>query len=134
MSIEIFPVFNPDLPAAVFDAEGKVLTAGMDELDRLAAELDVPLLSSFADNRPIPDAFEGDPTDLDEDLGEWEEWFSPADALGSIDALLQAIRENPDTAGRLQDVEFVVHDLSALRHCLGIAAAAGALFRLEVPL
>jgi hypothetical protein len=134
MSIEIFPAFNPDVQEARFDAEGKVLTRDMELLDGIAEELNVTPLSSFADNRPIPDDFDGDPSELDEILGEWDEWFSPTDAIKSAEALIAAIRDDPGYASRVSEPEYIIHDLSELTRCLEIAASQGALFRLEVPI
>ena len=42
-----------------------------------------------------PKDFEGDPDELKEILGEWDEWFSIDDGLKTIDGLIPAIKNDP---------------------------------------
>lgn len=125
MGIGIYPVFLPDVPNASFLGDGKLLAAEFQRLDDIARAADVRPFTSFGDNRPVPEDFDGDPDELEDLLGEWDEWFSPADGLHTLDALIAALASDPDA-------DDLLYEVNELARCLRVAAAAGAQFRLEM--
>ncbi len=135
MSLGFYPEFNPSQPSSTFacDPDGccEILSA-CEELDRFATEAGWKPLSSFADNRPVPEDFEGDPSELDDLQGPWDEWFSPADALPTINGLTGALEENPDDVSETGDVEALLFELRALGDALRAADFAQASFRLTL--
>jgi hypothetical protein len=129
---EVFPVFHPRVPAASFDADGKLLLSEHAALDSIARELSLTPFTAFGDNREAPEDFDGDPDELNEILGEWNEWFSIDDGLKTIDGLIVAIKTDPKMAGRLEDPDCICSDLESLANCLQIASKENAQFRFEV--
>ena len=129
MGAEVFPVFNPRVPAASFDADGKLLLREHAALDSIALDLDLAPFTMYGDNREVPEDFDGHPDDI---LGEWDEWFSIDDGLKTIDGLIAAIKNDPRMAGRLDDPNFIRSDLEALANCLRVAREKNARFRIEV--
>ncbi|EMI46619.1 hypothetical protein RRSWK_00858 [Rhodopirellula sp. SWK7] len=132
MGAEVFPVFHPRVPAASFDAGGKLLLREHATLDSIARELNLAPFTAYGDNREVPEDFDGDPDELNDALGEWDEWFSIDDGLKTIDGLIAAIKIDPQVAGRLDDPESIWSDLESLARCLRIAREQNARFRLEV--
>lgn len=132
MGAEVFPVFNPRIAAASFDADGKLLLREHAALDSIARDLGLAPFTSFGDNRGVPDDFDGDPDELDEVLGEWDEWFSIDDGLKTIDGLIQAIENDADMAARIEEPDYIRADLQELAKCLQIARTQCDQFRLEV--
>jgi len=131
VSAEIFPVFNSSVPSADFDAYGGLLLQEFESLDRVAADLGLTRFSVFGDNREIPDDFEGELDELDDALGEWDEWFSIDDGLRTIDGIVEAVKSDPDKAAVFQEPHHIVSDLESLSRSLRIAKEHGAQFRLE---
>jgi hypothetical protein len=131
VSAEVFPVFNPSVPSADFDAHGGLLLQEFESLDRIAADLELTLFGMFGDNREIPDDFDGDLDELDDSLGEWEEWFSIDDGLRTIDGIIEAVNSDPDKAALFQEPHHIVSDLESLSRSLRLAKDHGAQFRLE---
>lgn len=125
MGIGIFPIFKSPVPGAGFDGDGKVLAAEFQILDDLAVRAGVRPFTSFGDNRAVPPGFDGDPDELEELMGEWDEWFSATDGLRTVDALITAL-------GSTAENRDLVEELSELRRCLNAAARAGVEFRLEM--
>ena len=66
-------MFQPELKGTKFDATGEALAANFEALDRIAKSAKLTPFTAFADNRPIPEEFEGDPDELAEAVGEWME-------------------------------------------------------------
>jgi len=132
MGAEIYPTFNPNVPSARFDADGKQLLREIEALDELSASAQLPPISSFADNRPIPDNFDGHPEDLVDILGEWDEWFSVDDGLRAIDGLIAMLKSDADARSKLEEPEYVLGDLECLASSLRTAREHHAEFRLEV--
>lgn len=132
MGAEVFPVFNPRVPAASFDSDGKLLLQEHAALDEIAANLGLTPFTGFGDNREVPEDFDGDPDDLDDILGEWDEWFSIDDGLRTIEGLINAIRNDPAMAGDLEEPDLIQSDLGELASCLRTAREGNAQFRLEV--
>lgn len=132
MGMSVFPVFNPELTGVQFEAEGKLLFDQFEALDAIAEAIDAPRFSSFGDDRPIPEDFDGDEDDLEEALGPWDDWYSPVDGLKMVVALIDAIAEEPECAEQLDFPEEVAAELTEMKRCLEAAVEQGAQFRLEL--
>ncbi len=132
MSLGIYPVFQPDLASTKFDALGEVLASNLDALDQIALWAKLSPLTAFADNRPIPENFDGDPDELDEVSGEWTERFDPTEGRAAIQALVGYIKASPKSAQRLDGADVVVAELEEMARVLGAAAAQGVRFRFHM--
>jgi hypothetical protein len=132
MGFGIYPVFNPKVPDAVFGVDGKLLAQYSVVLDRIARDNGMPAFSSFGDNRPVPDRFNGDPDELSEALGPWNEWFLVGDGLRVVEGLLAAIGSGAAGFRSSQDSAEVATQLRELAACLSMAMLCGARFRLEM--
>ena len=111
---------------------GEVLTANFEALDKIARSAKLTPFTAFADNRPIPDDFDGDPDELAEVMGEWTEWFDPAEGLAAMQALADHIKGSPKDTKRLDGAGGVVEELREMARVLGVAAKQGARFRLQM--
>jgi hypothetical protein len=132
MSLGIYPVFQPKLKGTTFDALGEVLAANFETLDKIARTAKLTPFTAFADNRPVPEDFDGDPDELDEVMGEWTEWFEAADGHAAMQALADHIRANAKAAKRLDEPDGVVEELTEMARVLGVAAKQGVRFRLQM--
>ena len=132
MSLGIYPVFEPACKGTKFDALGEVLAANFESLDKIARSARLTLFTAFADNRPIPEDFEGDPDELAEAMGEWTEWFDPAEGRAAMQALANHIRADPKAGKRLDGPTEVVSELEEMARVLGAAAKQGVRFRLQM--
>ena len=133
MSLGIYPVFKPALTGTGFRALGEVLAADYQALDTIAGTAKLTPLTAFADNRPVPDDFDGDPDELGEVMGEWTEWFDPAAGQAAMQALADYIKANPKAGKRLKhSSKKVVEELKELARVLAAAASEGVRFRLEM--
>jgi hypothetical protein len=132
MSLGIYPVFEPKLTATKFDSLGEVLAENFETLDSIAQSANLTELTAFADNRPIPDDFDGDPDELAELMGEWTDWFDPAHGRAAIRALADHINASPKAAKRLDEQDAVVAELEEMVRVLEVAASEGVRFRLEM--
>src|SRR5262245_14598983 len=95
MSLGIYPVFDPRLPGTKFDALGEVIADNFEALDQIARAAKLRPFTAFADRRPIPEGFDGDPDDLKEAMGEWAEWFDAGEGRTAMQALADHIKANP---------------------------------------
>ena len=132
MGLIVFPVFRTPIPAVKSRTTGELIAAELAALDRIAEANGIPSLTAFADQRPIPDDFNGPPWELDELLGPCNDWFPAADGRESLARLASLIRERPDLAGGLDSPDDVATELDDLARLLAIAAEAGAEFRLDM--
>lgn len=132
MSLGIYPVFNPPVAEADFDGLGEALAAEFETLDELAEAHGITRLTAFSDTREVPEDFEGDPDELAEMLGPWEDWFSCRDGLQAMEGLISLIKNNTDVSDELEDAQGVLEELRAIVSALGVADDAGADFRLEM--
>ncbi len=132
MSLGIYPVFYPPLTVTTFDELGESLAANFETLDDIASAAGLSPFTAFADSRPVPDGFDGDPDELAALLGESTEWFDPADGRAAMQAIADYVRANPQLANRLTGAEWVVEELVELARILGVAAEHGVRFRLEM--
>jgi len=113
----IFPVIeNSDASA---DFAGHALSDRLEELDELAEQLGVTTLSEFV--YVDPGIFED--LEMDE-FPEQEEWYSAADGLKTIKALLAKLPASL-ADGALSD------DLNNLQEILAVASESGARWHLE---
>ena len=132
MSLGLYPVFEPKLPGTRLEALGEALAGNVGVLDRIARKAKLTPITAFADNRPVPDDFDGDPDDLAEVLGPWTEWFDPADGRVAFAALADHIRANPKAASRLDDAAVVLEELDETVRVLAVAETGGVRFRLQM--
>lgn len=129
MSLGIYPVFEPKLKGTEFEALGEVLARNFEAIDKVARSAKLTPFTAFADNRPIPDDFDGDPDELAEIMGEWTEWFDPAEGKIAMHALADHIKASPKAAKRLGGV---VAELEEMARVLAVAESEGVRFRLEM--
>ena len=132
MSLGIYPVFDPDLEGTRFEMSGESLAENFEALDKIARSAKLTPLTAFADNRPIPEDFDGDPDELDEVMGECTEWFDSTLGQVSMQRLADYFKANQKAAKRLEDPSWVVTELEELARVLGAAAGQGVKFRLEM--
>jgi hypothetical protein len=132
MSLAVFPVFHKTLTGSDGATDGSALGYYMTELEAVALLAKLKPLNAFADSRPIPDDFVGDPDELMEVMGESSDWFDAAEGRDSVRALAEHIRVCPTAKEMIEDHESVVADLEELAGVLEVAAKEGVRFRLEV--
>ena len=132
MGMGILPVFNKPGLDRWYTSDGKALAHDFPHLDELAEKLKIKKFSSFGDDRGVPDDFNGDPDDLDELLGEFDEWYEPMEAIEVFTQLASEILKSDPTESHLQYPDATAEDLLAIVRCLNAAEETGALFRLEL--
>jgi hypothetical protein len=132
MSLGIYPVFEPMLKGTKFDSLGEVLAANFETLDKIARSAKLTPFTAFADNRPIPYDFHGDADELAELMGEWTEWFDPADGRAAMQALADHIKASARAAERLDAPGEVIAELEEMARVLRAASAQGVKFRLQM--
>ena len=132
MSLGIYPVFRPKLARTRLKWLGEALAMNLEPLDAIARLAKLTPVTTFADNRPVPKDFDGDPDELAEILGEWTEWFDAAEGQAAIQALVDHLKANPEAAARLAEVDGVVAELEEIARVLAIATTKGVKFRLEM--
>ena len=130
MTVGFVPAFEPKISVA-FEGDGASLFHNAALLDAIAEERDVPLLTSFADDREPPPDFDGYPEELAEAIGPWTAWFSPTEGLRCVEGLLAALEDGRVRAG-VPAVDGVISDLRALEDVLLVAKRKRVRFRLEV--
>lgn len=132
MSLGIYPVFNPDLPAARFQLHGYTMAAEFETLDRIAGAIGLPAFTSFSDSRPVPDGFDGSPDEVLDLMGRCDEWFPTADGLRTVTGLLDAIEGSGEWTDLLSRPEQMTEELRALAESLRTAVRHGSAFRLMI--
>jgi len=132
MSLGIYPVFQPELTGTKYDVLGERLAANFMVLDKIARAARLKPFTAFGDNRPIPKDFDGDPDDLVEVMGEWTEWFEPAEGQAAMQALADHIKASPKAAQRLDESAGVVEELEEMARVLRAAASEVIRFRLQM--
>ncbi|MCA9634169.1 MAG: hypothetical protein KC766_41275 [Myxococcales bacterium] len=130
MGMGIWPVFNPKVDFTP-DLDGKSLLDNCELLDELALKLGVSPFTSFADMRDVPEGFDGDPDELADLLGPWEDWFDIDDGLKVMATLSDALR-NPEHATLFQEPDFVRDEVNEVVRCLNRAHGTKRKFRLEL--
>lgn len=131
MTICIFPTFDRKVKV-ITRTTGEFLGSNFEILDILAEAIGLIPFSSFGDNREIPDDFDGPPSELDDILGEWDDWFEIENGLSTVDGLADAIEGNDEFRIRVPAPEAVVVELRDLSAQLREAGKQGAKFRLEL--
>ena len=131
MSVLLFPTFTSKLKVPP-ETTGEFLGANLDELEQIAGEIGVAPLSTFGDNREVPKDFDGPPWELDEVLGEWNEWFDPGGAIPAVVRLRSAIAGNDAFQERLEASNEVMRELEDLEMLLRAAHEQGCEFRFEI--
>jgi len=131
MSLLLFPVFKPKLRLQP-ETTGEFIGANLGELEDIAEEVGPDPLSTFGDNRDVPEDFDGDISELDEVLGEWDEWFDPIEGASAVDRLIGAIGEDSTLRTRLEVTDEVIRELNDLATQLRAAREQGCKFRLEL--
>jgi hypothetical protein len=132
MGAAFWPYFDRKVRSTAYCDEGKVLLREIDALDAVAAESNIKLLSSYADNRPIPDGFDGDPDDLEELLGPFEDWFEIKDGIETCEKLGEEVQTRQHINWAHWDSECVMDCLASLRQALEAGLEANAKFRLVI--
>jgi hypothetical protein len=132
MSLGVYPVFESKLKGTKFGSLGELLAANLEKLDKIARSARLTPLAAFADNRPIPDDFDGDPDELAEVMGEWTEWFDATEGQAAIRALADHVRASAKAAKSLDAADGVVEELGEMARVLGVAAKQGVRFRLHL--
>ncbi|HEY8558784.1 MAG TPA: hypothetical protein VIL74_00165 [Pyrinomonadaceae bacterium] len=91
MGVGIYPVTESEIAAAAYGSDGKMLAAILDAADRRAASLGVaPLMSFFGfDPGAVSEEF-----DIETGEPPTEKWFSAAEGLTTIEALIRDVKEN----------------------------------------
>lgn len=132
MGVEIRPEFHPPTGDIVFQAEGKVLADRIRSIHSYSKKRGITPITDFLDNRDMPE---------DEDFDDWKatrtDWYSAADGLQAVRALMDAVRSDPQVAKRWNKedpdaVETLLNDLQELVRCLDVAKARGVQFRLDI--
>ena len=124
MSLGLIPIFKPK-NAAKFSALGEALAENLEALEALARKKRLVPLSAFADQREVPDDFDGAPEELDALLGPCNDWFDPLAGADAIEKLARQCR-------RAKGMQAAVAELTALVACLKAAAKRSARFRLTL--
>lgn len=132
MSLGIYPVFKPELIGTQINILGEVLVSNFDALDKIAQTAKLTPIYAFADNRPVPSNFDSDPDDLAEVMGEWTEWFNPAEGQIVMQAIADYIKDHPKVAKRLKHADEVVAELEEMSRILKVAAKQSVKFRLHM--
>ncbi|MCY2967846.1 MAG: hypothetical protein NT069_30160 [Planctomycetota bacterium] len=132
MSIGIIPVFQPKFDDIRCATTGEGLLAELEILEDLADECTLPRLSSFADNREVPEDFDGDPEELAERLGPFDEWFPCEEGLECVSSLLAQIEGNAEYAAEFEMADEIATELRELKRVLKLAAARQGRFRFEI--
>src|ERR1700712_3277841 len=107
MAVGIYPTFKPKLRGAKVDTLGETLAAALGDLEEIASDAELTPLSAFMDDREVPEDFDGEPEELAEAMGPWDEWFEPAAGLAALEALAASVGEHEngeDIANELRDI------------------------------
>jgi hypothetical protein len=132
MSLAIFPVFEKSLAGSDAVTDGSALAYCMTELEEVAQHAKLKPLSAFADSRPTPADFVGDPNDLLEEMGESNEWFDAAEGRDAVRTLAEHVQTCPRVEKLIEDREGVLEDFKELAEVLNVAAKEKIRFRLEL--
>jgi len=131
MGLGLVPIFLGKRPAA-FKALGEVLAQELDALEQIAADRGLTPLSTFSDQRQVPDDFDGAPEDLDDLIGPCTDWFDPAIGAAAVARLIDVLRAPSVAANGLAERDAVIEELTALKACLEKARHTDTKFRLTL--
>ena len=88
MSLAIFPLVEPKLVGAKFNALGELLAHNLAALDRIAWANRLIPFTVFSDQREVPIDFDGGREDLDELLGRCNDWYDAEEGKSALSALV----------------------------------------------
>src|SRR5947209_2748157 len=128
MSLGIYPVFQPRLRGTKFEAIGEMLALEYQALDRIAVANGLTLFTAFADNRTVPNDFDGSPNDLKELLGPSDQWFDANEGKIAFRALANLIKSDVRAAKEFESPDAVVPELEELVRVLTVANDQAARF------
>ncbi|MEZ4369643.1 MAG: hypothetical protein R3B07_02430 [Polyangiaceae bacterium] len=128
MSAGLWPILNPPSQASP-TSDGALLLQSIEELDEVAHAIGVTPLTSFADLREVPEDFDGEPEELEELLGPWEDWFAVADGVASLRRCAEALA-TPEHSGAVELASELRQELLVFAAHLE-AEGGGRSFRLE---
>ena len=131
MSLGIYPVFKTK-QTSKFYCLGEGLARNFEVLDQIAVTAKLIPIMTFADNREVPIGFEGDPDELAEIMGEWNDWFDSGVGRSAIRLFVDHIKNNPEAAQQINDLEWIVEELEELEMVLEVAEKKNIQFRLEM--
>lgn len=132
MGLVVYPVFRTPGASASRRTTGEFLAREFAELDRIACEYGLKGITDFADQRPVPEDFDGPPWELEELIGPCEDWFSAADGQAAFLRLASLIRAHSAVADRLKSPDAVIEELEDLAQIVGEASESGSEFRLNL--
>ena len=136
MGLGMTPVFDPAVPEAEYDGDGKGLARFAADLDEIAVANGLtPLTAFLGDLEDVPEDID-DSGEAEEQtyLTEMDEWFDSNAGSRTATGLIRAIESDPGIALRLSDGSYTTDDilgeLKELERCLGVAASQGVGFRM----
>jgi hypothetical protein len=132
MGLVVYPVFRSPVPTPVPKASGEFVAEAFGTLDELAADYDLTPLTAFADQREIPENFDGPPEKLAEILGPCRDWYPAREGRIAMEAFVRLIRDNAQAAARLDAPSETATELEDLARILAAAEKTGGEFRLEM--
>ena len=128
MSVAVYPVFQTDVPEIEphMMVGGKGIGGNVEALEALAQSLEVSSLMQFfsitADE--VAESMELEEGELP-DFEVVEEWFDPATAILTVDALRDYVHSHPET---VENADWVIEDLDAVTAALTVAQENGVRF------
>ncbi|MCA9643826.1 MAG: hypothetical protein H6718_19595 [Polyangiaceae bacterium] len=128
MSAGLWPILNPASEASP-TSDGALLLQNIEELDEIAHAIGALPLTSFADLREVPEDFDGEPEELEELLGPWEDWFPVAEGVEAMRRCAEALAI-PEHAESVEHPAELKAELSAFADYLE-RATSDQTFRLE---
>jgi hypothetical protein len=136
VSVGIFPVFKSRSFDSPFDPdEGVLLLQFLDQLDDMASESGLkPLgcLNAYS-KMDLPEDFDGSPEWYAELRAHGEiAWHNPADAVATIDGLLESVSNKRHAKIKGKNREYVVGALEDLKSCLSRAVKRRVKFHFDV--
>jgi hypothetical protein len=132
MGLSVVLVFERSFPTPPRVTNGELLAESFGPLDDIAHAVGLRPMSSFGDNRDVPQDFEGPPEALNELLGPCTDWYDAGIGASALLAIGDAITSRPDVAQDLEDPLRLAAELGDLARLLETAAAHGVRFRLEL--
>jgi hypothetical protein len=132
MGLGLYPVFKSAFTVPAFDALGEFLMSDVDKLNLIADDHGLVRLTAFADNREVPEGFDGPRDELDDLMRKWDEWFPALDGAAAFEALAEVIARDSTVAKSLDYADGVQHELLEYARLLHAAGDANVEFRLEV--
>jgi hypothetical protein len=131
MGAAVFVTFEREIPDVDgWEMNGKALSTNLESLGAAAKRLGLTPLAEFISmSAGDYEGLFGDLEDMPEPPN--EAWFSPADGLATLHALLDHVRANP---GEFERVEDLLSDMEDAERYLFVAGENGLKFHLSVDL